>query len=189
MKNILFCLLLIGVAAQAQKKQKPLVLTPIDALQGTAFEKMKQAFIRLNIPYTDAIIAENVAKMERNNAWFGQPDKNFNIPVLRLCVYIDEEKAKWGITTLNKGLGDWVTICEVHKAFAQSYFTNPKTKKRMVLFSYFVPQSLVPDYEGYIPTVKELEKITNPNEREPAKWGFLFYRKASTATKKACKAR
>lgn len=172
----------------AQKKTKPTVLTPIDNLQGSAFEKMKAAFVRLRIPHNDALVAEHVAKMERNNAWTGEPDKYYNTPVLRLCVYIDEEKAIQGVATLNKGMGDWVTICEIHKAHPQDYFFNPVTKKRMVRFTYFVPQNLVPDYEGYIPTAAQLAKL-NPNEVEPAKWGFLIYKKASASTKKKVKAR
>ncbi len=172
----------------AQKKTKPTVLTPIDNLQGSAFEKMKQAFVRLRIPHNDALIAEHVAKMERNNAWTGQPDKNYNIPVLRLCVYIDEEKAKQGVAVLNKGLGDWVTICEIHQAHPQDYFFNPVTKRRMVRFTYFVPQNLIPDYEGYMPTAAQVAKL-NPNDAESAKWGFLMYKKASAATKKKVKER
>lgn len=171
----------------AQKKTKPTVLTPIDALAGSATEKMKAAFVRLNIPHNDALVSENIAKMERNNAFVGAMDKYYRTPVLRLSVYVDVEKLIAGNGLLMRS--DWVAIAEIHKAHPQDYFTHPTTKKVYGRYTYFVPQFLVPDFEGYIPTPAELKKLTNPNDTEPLKYGYLIYRKASAATKKACKAR
>lgn len=139
-------------------------------------EKLIVTYQKLGIVYDAAKLKED---MRLKNQY----------PAIRLCVYLDEEIQKLGIVKINRAFGHWVVVAETGGGHTQTYITNPKTKKRMVYFSHDVPQRLVPDYEGYIPTTFAQYMKLSPIDQEAAKWGFLVYKTAAAKTKKFLKDR
>lgn len=160
MKHLLTILLILsGVIAQAQSD----------------FEKMKASYARLGVIANDSTIKDAIRL------------KNTYVDV-KLCVYIDEEVQKQGIAKLNRALGQWLVVAEIADNHTQTYVTHPKTKRRMIYYSHFVPQRLVPDLEGYSPTAAQYKKL-GYYDKEAAKWGFLVYKNATTKTKNIVKNR